>query len=125
MEKTWELLNALLPEWMLKYFNYIKLEELKEGIIITLEEKNWTPEIEPERAGKKIISKWFKDFLVEDFPIRWKKVTLRLRRRIWKIEDEKKLLKRKISIIYPGTKLEKDFGFFLKEWNWKGTRFDI
>lgn len=58
---------------------------------------------------------------MDDFPIRWKKVVIKIKRRIWKIEWVNELLKKEIPILFPWTKLEKEFADFLKEWDWKGA----
>jgi len=38
-----------------------------------------------------------------------------LKRRCWKFEDMERWIKREINICAPGTKLEKEFADFLKE----------
>ncbi len=109
-----ELVEVFLPEGMLDYFYFVKVEK-KDGVItIDLEEKEDLPEIPIENKGKRITSKGFKSILVEDFPVRGKKVQLRIKRRVWKIEGVKELIKKDIPITHPNTKLEKEFGVFLK-----------
>ena len=52
---------------------------------------------------------------MDDFPIRGKKVVIKLKRRVWKIEWVNELLKKDIPILFPWTKLEKEFADFLKD----------
>jgi len=109
-----ELLDYLLPEKILDYFDYHSINK-KDGILeITLREKKKLPQLPVEHRDKKIITKGYKDICIDDFPIRGKKVILRLRRRIWKIEGVEELFKQPIDIAHTGTKLEKEFADFLK-----------
>ena len=119
MDNFTELLEMVLPEWTLKYFNLVGADiaenDGKKLITVMLEEKNELPEIPIEHRWKKIQSKGFKNLLVDDFPIRWKKVVIKLKRRVWKIEWVGELLKKDIPILFPWTKLEKEFADFLKD----------
>jgi hypothetical protein len=114
MEKYKEMLSIFLPEGVLEYFECTNIRTVENIITVRLEEKDCVPEIPEEHKGKKIVSKGFKDFLVEDFPVRGKKVRLLLRKRVWKIEGVRILLKRDTPIIFPNTKLQKEFACFLK-----------
>ena len=115
MENYKEMLSIFLPEDIFDYFDIKSVRTIDSIITVRLEENAWTPEIPKEHRGKKIVSKGFKDFLVDDFPVRGKRVKLHLRRRVWKIEGVKELLKRDIPIVFPNTKLDKDFALFLKD----------
>ena len=99
MDNFTELLEMVLPEWTLKYFNLtgssIKENDWIKLITVILEEKNELPEIPIEH--------------------RWKKVVIKLKRRVWKIEWASELLKKDIPILFPWTKLEKEFADFLKD----------
>jgi len=114
MENHKEILSIFLPEGILDYFDCINARVVDNVITVRLEEKDWVPELPKEHRGKKVSSKGFKDFSVEDFPVRGKKVKLKVRRRIWKIEGVTDLLKRNIPITFPNTKLQKEFAIFLK-----------
>jgi len=114
MNISQESLSIFLPEGTLEYFDFIRAIEVDNVIKIRLQEKEGVPEIPKNHRGKKVISKGFKDFLVEDFPIRGKKVLLHVYRRVWKIEGVKELLKRDIPITFPNTRLQKEFAIFLK-----------
>jgi len=50
---------------------------IEKVITIRIEEKAWVPEIPEKYKGRKVISKGFRNFSVNDFPIRellWQKV---------------------------------------------------
>lgn len=114
MKKYKEFMQFFLPEKILEYFDIKDVQRVDNVIMITLEEVPWVPIIPEEHRGKKIVSKGFKDILVDDYPVRGKKVKLLIRRRVWKIESIPELLKRDIDIVFPGTRLEKEFASFLK-----------
>ena len=86
MENFTQLLEIVLPEWTLKHFNLVKsgMEEYswKKLITVILEEKNILPDIPIEHRWKRIKSKGFKNLLVDDFPIRGKKVVIKVKRRV-------------------------------------------
>jgi len=109
-----DALKFFLPEGVLGCFDVKNVEKKKEGVEMMFEEKNVVPEIPKEHRGKRLTSKGFKKIVVNDFPIRGKKSKLIFLRRVWKIEGVDELLKRKIEICAPGTKLEKEFASFLK-----------
>jgi hypothetical protein len=104
-----ELVEIMLPEGLLKAFDYIGIRRTPHSYKITLEEKNRSP------SSRKVTSKGFKDITINDFPLRGRSVVLKLRRRIWKIEGVKKLFRNDLSLTFLGTKLEKEFAAFLKE----------
>ncbi len=114
MENSEEILSIFLPEKTLDYFDCVNARIIENVIRVRLIEKEWIPEIPENHRGKNIRSKGFKDFLVDDFPVRGKKVQLLLKRRVWKIEGVKELLKRDIPVVFPNTKLQKEFAVFLK-----------
>jgi hypothetical protein len=108
-----QILELFLPEGILEWFLVVSGKKTEEKIQISLEEKNIPPISEAHR-GKKVACAGFTTITVSDFPARGKRVELIFRRRYWKVEGDKKLLKRDIPICAPGTQLEKEFGDFLK-----------
>ena len=64
---------------------------------------------------KKVETKGFTDITITDFPIRGRRALLTFRRRYWQIEGEEQYLKRDIQLCFPGTQLEQEFAYFLKE----------
>jgi hypothetical protein len=121
MNNSKEILSVFLPEGVLDYFDCLNARVVDNVIMVRLQEKECVPEIPKEHYGKKIVSKGFRDISVEDFPVRGKKVNLLVRRRIWKIEGVKELLKRDLPITFPNTKLQKEFAVFLKGGDRKRT----
>lgn len=108
-------MEVFLPKGILEWFEIKKIENSEQKIRITFEEKNIVPELDEKHRGKNVTSKGFKRILIDDFPIRGKKVELIFLRRLWQIDGEKELLKRDIKLVIPGTTLSPDFGAFLKE----------
>lgn len=112
-----DLLHYFLPEGILEWFIVKDIERRKGKMRIIFEEKNIVPEIPEAYRGKNVISKGFKELFIDDFPIRGRKTELLFLRRSWEIEGVNKRLKRDIKISAEGTKLEKEFADFLKEFN--------
>lgn len=107
-------LELFLPEGTLEWFDIKGCSKEKTDVRIILEEKN-IPPITEELKDKKIISKGFYDITITDFPIRGRKALLTFRRRRWRAEGRKELLKRDIKLCFPGTQLNKEFADFLKD----------
>lgn len=114
MELSKELLELMLPEDIVEYFDCIGIEKKEESVRIILEEKNKIPPLPLSHKSKPVQSKGFKEIEIDDFPLRGRKVTLLLRRRVWKIEGVNQLHKREIQLTYPGTRLANEFATFLK-----------
>jgi len=110
----YDVLCFFLPENTLDYFRITKGRKNDAEIQIVLEEKNEPPPLPPELRGRRIQSKGLWNITVNDFPIRGRRVTLLFRRRVWKVEGQKELLKRDIPLTAEGTQLEQEFAHFLK-----------
>ena len=81
--------------------------------IYNLEEKNIVPE---KYTDQDIESKGFYDpVIVQDFPLRGKKVFLNIRRRRWILKKHNKYISRNWCIVAEGTRMTQDFASFLKE----------
>jgi hypothetical protein len=122
MDKIIELAGLFLPEGILEYFEYEgyriqkKTDSPYDEVTIILVEKNIVPKLPAEYRDRKIKQKGFKEITINDFPIRGKKVKLLLRRRAWQIQGVDTLYKKEIpELIFPGTRIEKQFADFLKE----------
>lgn len=112
------LLWAMLPKGLEPYFEIEEFKEDNEILKIVLLEKNIVPEELGEKYhGKKIINTVIKPITVDYFPIKGKKCEIVLKRRFWKFDGEAEMLKREINICAKGTKLEKEFADFLKEFD--------
>lgn len=105
--------SLFLPAGTLEWFDVVEGVHEDNGIKLVLEERN-DPPLRPEHTGKHIFSKGFYNITITDFPIRGKRASLVFRRRRWKVEGEKELLKRDIRLCAPGTQLETEFADFLK-----------
>ena len=105
--------RLLLPEGTLDYFNISDVKESNTEIVIYLEEKNEVPQ---EYSGSKIESKGFYDpIVVQDFPIRGKKVFLNIRRRRWILKDNGCYISRNWKLVAQGSRMTHEFASFLKE----------
>lgn len=82
-----------------------------ETIHITLEEKN-EPPIEERHLGLPVKALDFQDITIRDFPVRGRETFLTFHRRRWRVGSE--ILRREIKLCAPGTRLEEEFGLFLK-----------
>lgn len=112
MEK--KFLELVLPEGIFEWFDITECSKDERDLKVVLEEKN-IPPVTGELKKERIISKGFKEITITDFPIRDRRTLLTFRRRYWKIDGQKELLKRDIQLNFPGTQLEKEFADFLKE----------
>lgn len=120
MEIQQKVLEIFFPKGVFEWFNLVDGTVDNEDIKITLEEKD-IPPVSKENKNQKIIARKFHDITITDFPIRGKRTLLTFRRRYWKIEGQKKYLKRDIQLSFLGTQLEKEFANFLKEDGGRGT----
>ncbi len=114
------ILEVVLPEKTLEYFNIIEVKRDEDNVRIILEEIN-KPPVTKNALERKITMHKFHDITITDFPIRGRRTLLTLRRRYWKVEGQKEYLKRDIKLSFPGTKLEQEFADFLKEDGGRGT----
>ena len=99
--------HLLLPEGTLDYFDLVDVKESMNEVIIYLPEKY---------AGQETESKGFYEpVVVQDFPLRGKKVFLNLRRRRWILKSSNEYISRNWRMVAEGTRLTQDFASFLKE----------
>ena len=105
--------RLLLPERTLDYFCITDVKESSSEIVIYLEEKN---EIPNEYANVRMESKGFYDpMVVQDFPIRGKKVFLNIRRRRWVVKEDGRYVSRNWKLVAEGSRMTHEFASFLKE----------
>ena len=105
--------RLLLPEGTLDYFDVVDVKERVNEIVIYLEEKNLVPE---QYSGEATESKGFYDpVVVQDFPLRGKKVYLNIRRRRWILKKHNEYISRNWRMLAEGTRMTQDFASFLKE----------
>ena len=85
--------RPLLPEGALDYFVISDVKESSTEIVIYLEEKN---EVPGEYSSMQVETKGLYDpELLQDFPIRGKKLFLNIRRRRWIVKDEGRYVTRR------------------------------
>jgi len=110
-----DILELVFPPGTFEWFELSegKRSEDDKTIHITLTEKD-IPPLTEENKDKKIIARKFHNITITDFPLRGRQTLLTLRRRYWKLEDQKEYLKRDIKLAFPGTQLEEEFAVFLK-----------
>ena len=105
--------RLLLPEGTLDYFDLVDVKESVNEVVIYLEEKNIVPE---KYTDQDIESKGFYDpVIVQDFPLRGKKVFLNIRRRRWLLQKHNEYISRNWRMVAEGTRMTQDFASFLKE----------
>jgi hypothetical protein len=108
-----ELVELLLPEGVLTYFEVSKLEKESNQLRIFIEERDTIPE---EYSKERYRSNGFlPEKKVKDFPIRDMFVTLHIKRRRWLLIETGKKVSRDWSMVAPGTRITKGFAAFLKE----------
>lgn len=58
---------------------------------------------------------FYDPIVVQDFPIRGKKVYLNIRRRRWVLKDENRYVSRNWKLVAQGSRMTQEFATFLKE----------
>ena len=105
--------RLLLPEGTLDYFIISDVKESSTEIVIYLEEKN---EVPGEYSSMQVESKGFYEpVVVQDFPIRGKKLFLNIRRRRWIVKDEGRYVSRNWKLVAEGSRITHDFASFFKK----------
>jgi hypothetical protein len=108
-----ELIELILPEGILDYFDYTKVEKKEVSYTIHLSEKNIPPE---KYKDNKLESKGFYDpVTIQDFPLRGKACYLVVKRRRWLNRDTGDIVMRDWDIVANGTRMTQEFAAFLKE----------
>ena len=111
-EENHSLLNLVLPKGILEYFTVSNIAQTEEIVNIYLSEKNIIPQ---EYINDKLVSKGFFDEIrIQDFPLRGKDVFLHIKRRRWFNESTGDSVFRNWNMVAKGTRMTKEFAFFLK-----------
>lgn len=103
-----KLIELILPEGILDYFDVIRVEKEKDSYIIYLEEKNIQPS-----EGKLLSKGFYEPVTIQDFPLRGKACFLKVRRRRWEKENGE-TVSRDWDLVAQGTRMTKEFASFLK-----------
>jgi hypothetical protein len=108
-----QLIELMLPNGILEYFEVTGFDEVENGLIIHLEEQNKLPD------GYNASDYETKDFtegkFIEDFPLRDKGVKLFVVCRRWRHKTTGKTITRKWDGFMDGGLVTKEFADFLKE----------
>lgn len=119
MEMDKELLEYILPEGILNYFQLRKVEEVEDKNTLTrkslhiyLEEKN---ELRAYPASEYECKDFCEPKMIADFPIRGKSVYLLITRRRWRHKENKNLtVQNNYDNFANNTKMTKELSNFLK-----------
>ncbi|WGH74480.1 transposase [Tenacibaculum tangerinum] len=110
-----DLLKGLLPEILITHFDIIKHQTINDSLHLYFEEKKGIPE---EFSKDMVISHGFyKEIIVEDFPLRGKTVLLHIKRRRWLNKTTQKVIYRDWNLVAHGTRMTIEFAAFLKAIN--------
>ncbi|MCH3968917.1 MAG: hypothetical protein LKE47_00330 [Prevotella sp.] len=123
--KSYEFFASfLLPEGILDWFDLVKVEEEK----LKISKKNvytgilhvYLDERDNRKSGEESLQElrpngFTEPALVNDFPIRDKKVVLHIRRRRWTSPDGHNVVLNVYPLAVTGTRYSKEFADFLKE----------
>lgn len=105
--------ELLLPDGILETFEVSEVIESDEDIILSLKE---TPLSKSENIDSRYYSKGFYPPVdIYDFPLRGKRLILRIFRRRWRDNVTGNPYMRKIELVTKGTHLTEEFASFLKE----------
>lgn len=105
--------ELLLPEGLTDYFEVVDVEECATQLILHLDENSLS---ESEMGDNGYLSKGFYPSVdIQDFPVRDRSLTLRIRRRRWQEKSTGNPYMRDWDVIAEGTRLTREFADFLKE----------
>lgn len=106
------LVEYLLPDFILSYFELMRVEKLSDVLHVYLEEKNYEAS---DPAKRDLESKGFlPETTIQDFPIRDKRVFLHVKRRRWLSRKTGKVVQRDWQEVSSGTRMTAEFAAFLK-----------
>lgn len=106
------LVEYLLPDFILSYFELTRVEKLSGVLQVYLEEKNYGAS---DPAKRDLESKGFlPEITIQDFPIRDKKVYLHIKRRRWLNTRTGKVEQRDWQEVSSGARMTAEFAAFLK-----------
>jgi hypothetical protein len=113
LESFFPLVEYLLPEFILTYFELTGVERSSDVLHVYLEEKNYETS---DRSKVDLLSKGFlPETTIQDFPIRDKRVFLHVKRRRLLNSRTGKLEQRDWQEVASGTRMTKEFALFLNQ----------
>ena len=108
-----QLLELILPDGILEYFEISSVKNIQIGYEVYLEEK---PDIPTEYEGKPFRCHGFHQLqTIHDFPIRGKVFDLKVKRRRWLNTETNQVVSRDWELMAKGTRFTQEFAAFLKE----------
>lgn len=123
------IISSFLPHRILDHFDIVEqkdegyIVEREEGFFIYLEEKNVLPEGYDNSSYES--KGFYKEKIIQDFPIRGKALYLVVKRRRWRLKsDPKVIIKSDYSFIAEGAKLTQEVADFLKGTGRDPRRYD-
>ena len=107
-----DILQYILPSEFLTYFDLVHIEDINGSLHLFLDE---SPTVPAEYSSLELSPNGFyQESQINDFPLRDRKVVLRVRRRRWK-DAQGKSYSRSWDFTEEGTRYSKEFAAFLKE----------
>jgi len=105
--------KLLLPEVLVTYFKLSTHKLEQEQLHFYFEEYNKIPE--EYLQGNATSKGFYPEITVQDFPLRGRQVFLHIKRRRWQDKISKKVVTRDWDLVAKGTRMTKEFAFFLKQ----------
>ncbi|GAB3431420.1 ISAon1 family transposase N-terminal region protein [Niabella aquatica] len=105
------LLELLLPDYILAYFDLKGVRKEQDVYHLDLEEINTSPL--DSNTGKLLSKGFFPSITVQDFPIRGHNVFLHIKRRRW-LDQQSGVISRDWPMVATGTRITGKFAAFFK-----------
>jgi hypothetical protein len=107
-------IRALLPDFIVSYYELLRVESVSDVLHLYLQEKNYE---ETNMTKKHLLSKGslLPEITIQDFPIRDKRVFLHIKRRYWLNTHTGKVEQRNWNQVAQGTRKTGEFAAFLSD----------
>lgn len=101
--------SLIIPPHLVECFDILDVKEDDQTVCILLKEKLIPPDKHAESKG------FYPECAIQDFPLRGRKVLLKITRRRWRDSTTGKEIKRPCDLVSDGAAYTKEFADFLKE----------
>lgn len=101
--------SLIIPPQLVEFFDILDVKEDDLAVCISLKEKLIPPD------GHAESKEFYPECSIQDFPLRGRKVLLKINRRRWRDSSTGKEIKRPWNITADGATYTKEFADFLKE----------
>ena len=101
--------TLIIPSLLIEYFKIFNVAEDDQAVYISLKEKLIPPDKHAESKG------FYPECTIQDFPLRGRKVLLKITRRRWRDSITGKEINRPWNLAADGTTYTKEFANFLKD----------